>query len=195
MNRTKWNEKKFYLNFLANPTRLSTVFVQFLFFCFTSTSDIIMWNNGRHNMGAKTPSPYPYPNQPNNHTTSPLSILHLQPNPLLPQLGLSSYPLQKVQLNLPFSSPKLGFLSFPQKGLQIWAPRDLVEVQVPIPTASTVDSRKGSGGSSVGWRTKERICQEEAQQETPWKWCSPIDSYFGSKSFTVFSSALGPISR
>ena len=147
-------------------------------------------------MGAKTPSSNPYPNQPHkhNHTNSSLSVLYLQPNPLLPQLGLSSNPMQQVQLNLPFSSPKMGFLSFPEKGLQIWAPTDLMEVQVPIPTASTVDSGKGSWGSSVGWRTKETVCEEEAEQKTTWKWCSPFDSYLGSKSFLVLSSALETIS-
>ena len=147
-------------------------------------------------MGAKTPSSNPYPNQPHkhNHTTSSLSVLYLQPNPLLPQLGLSSNPMQQVQLNLPFSSPKMGFLSFPEKGLQIWAPTDLMEVQVPIPTASTVDSGKGSWGSAVGWRTKETVCEEEAEQKTTRKWCSPFDSYLGSKSFLVLSSALETIS-
>jgi hypothetical protein len=106
-------------------------------------------------MGAKASSLDPHPNQPYNHAISPLSVFHLHPNPQLSRLGISSYPLYQAPLNFPFSSPKapkVGFLSFLQKGQKIWAPWDLMEVQVPIPTASTVDSCKGSWGSSVGRR-------------------------------------------
>jgi hypothetical protein len=53
-------------------------------------------NGRRHDMGAKASSLDPHPNQPHNHTISPLSVLHLHPNPLLPQLGISSYPLYQL---------------------------------------------------------------------------------------------------
>ena len=71
-------------------------------------------------MGAKVPSLNTHPNQSHNDTTSSISVLHLHPRPLLPQLGLqSTYPLQQVpslrlrwgiSLFLKGSSSGLGFL-------------------------------------------------------------------------------------
>ncbi|PQQ19719.1 uncharacterized protein Pyn_30440 [Prunus yedoensis var. nudiflora] len=61
-------------------------------------------------MGAKGPCLNSCPNQPNNHTTSSLSVLHLHPNPMLPELGLPTSPLH--QIHLPSYPSTMGHLSF-----------------------------------------------------------------------------------
>lgn len=106
----------------------------------------------RHNMGAKNQCLNSHPDQPNNHTTSPFSVIHLYPNSMLPKLGLPTSPLHQI---LFFYSSQMGHLSLPQKGLQIWAPWNFLEVQVPISDPSTIDSCKRSRGSSVGSRAEE----------------------------------------
>lgn len=55
-------------------------------------------------MGAKTPSPNPHPNPPNNHTIPPLPTLHIHTNPLLPELGLPTSPL----LQIPYPPLEIG---------------------------------------------------------------------------------------
>jgi len=116
------------------------------------------WSNGRHDMGAETSSPNPSSNQPHNHTTSLLSVLHLYTNPMLSQMGLSTHPLHQRHQDFPFSPSKVGILSLSQKSLQIRMSWNFVEVQVPIPTASTINSCKGIRGSTVGRWTKKRVC-------------------------------------
>lgn len=107
--------------------------------------------NEKHKMGTKTPSPNPHTHHPpNHHTIPPLPIFDLHTNPLLPQLGLPTNPLPPIHHH--FSSPatKMGFLSLPQKGLKIWAPRNILEIQMPIPTAPSTDTCQGGGRSTMG---------------------------------------------
>ncbi|GAB4826997.1 hypothetical protein Ancab_033877 [Ancistrocladus abbreviatus] len=119
--------------------------------------------NGGNKLGRKVSSPNTHPNQPNNHTISPLSIVHLLPHPLLPQLGLPTSPLHKILL--PFPLLQMGILSLPQKGLQIWPSSHLLEVQVPLPPAPTADPGRRSGGGAVEQRRDEKVCEEEVFQE------------------------------
>lgn len=111
-------------------------------------------NYGGNNMGAKTPSPNPHPNPPNNHTIPPLPTLHIHTNPLLPELGLPTSPL----LQIPYPPLEMGFLSLPQKGLKIRAPSHLLEVQVPLPTAPFIGSCQRSGWSWLEWWEEKRVC-------------------------------------
>ncbi|MED6122504.1 hypothetical protein PIB30_040412 [Stylosanthes scabra] len=105
-------------------------------------------------MGAQNPSPNPHHNQPHTRTRPPLSALDSHPGPLLPELGLPSIPL-------PFRSQppqQMGHLTVPQKGLQKGSSSNLLEVQVPLPAATTADSCRGSGGSSMGTPREEGLC-------------------------------------
>ncbi|MED6130617.1 hypothetical protein PIB30_002738 [Stylosanthes scabra] len=105
-------------------------------------------------MGTETPSPNPHHNQPHTRTRPPLSVLDSHPGPLLPQLGLPSIPL-------PFRSqpPKqMGLLTVPQKGLQKGSPSNLLEVQMPLPAATTADPCRRSGGSSMGPPREKALC-------------------------------------
>lgn len=72
--------------------------------------------NGRYDMGTETPSLNAHSPKPNKSSISLFTALHLQPNPLLPQLGIPSSSLQ--QGTVPISPFQMGFLSLPQEGLQ-----------------------------------------------------------------------------
>ncbi|KAL5774394.1 hypothetical protein ACOSP7_011951 [Xanthoceras sorbifolium] len=102
-------------------------------------------------MGAENPSLNTHPNKPHNHTITPFTILHIHTDPMLPQLGLPSSSLHQTSSSwLSFSLSEVGFLSLPQKGVQIRAPSHFLEVQVPVPAASAADSGRGSGGGRLG---------------------------------------------
>ncbi|KAL6992500.1 hypothetical protein U1Q18_010610 [Sarracenia purpurea var. burkii] len=121
-------------------------------------------------MRAKTPSPNPHTNPPHNHTLPPFSTLHFLKHPLLPKLGLPTSSLHHHhhhcrRRHLPSAAPEVGFPSLPQKGVKIWAPSLLLEVQVPLPPAAAAGSRQRSGGSTVGRRGEESVCQKEDEKK------------------------------
>lgn len=101
------------------------------------------FSDGWHNMGTKTASFDTRLDKPHRFTTAPLTVVRLLTNPMLPELGLSSCFLHQISLY----SLEVGSLSIPQKGLEIWASSDFLEIKVPVSAASAFDSGKGSGGS------------------------------------------------
>lgn len=131
-------------------------------------------------MGAEAAGLDSHPDQPHNHAASPLSAVHLHPDPLLPQLGLPAGALQQAPTHLPFSPPPVGLLPLSQKGLQIRAAGDLLAVQVPVPATPAVGSSGRSGGSQVGRGREERVCQKEAATTASREQGSSLDSNPGS---------------
>lgn len=66
-------------------------------------------------MGTETTSCDSHPHKPNNETISSLPILHRNPNPMLPLVGLPSDPLSLFA----DASPSMVDLSIPEKGFEI----------------------------------------------------------------------------